>query len=233
MARKLVLFHMHHPKWYAVFNAMVNVFVKGLPFATLSWWDGGLWMTGAVNAQQSALYAVMNIMNFFASLVAGMMMYLFFLGIWQVIKLLVCDYKKVNIHVHIFGIIIRLGSKKIMRSGDSEAIKALSLYRESIELRKEKIDHGKMKEDDRRRERDEWNLQYAKEERDRQRRNAADSRYAAETNYRKARSGGGLFTSAADEAERGRKNMEDAYYYEEQVAREEKRIAELEKRLRK
>ena len=233
MARKLVLLHMKHPNWYVFLNALVNIFVKGLPFTIYCWLDGSIWLTGGMNSSQSALYGVMNVMLFFMSFLAGMMMYLFFLGMWQLFKLLTCSYKKVNIRVHIFGIIIRLGRKKILESGDKEAIEALEIYDEAVEIREEKIYQGKVKADNRRREKDERDLEFAKEQRDWQRRHAADSEYAAEVNYRKARNGGGWFTSAEEEAKEGNKNMQNAHYHREQAAREEQRIAELERRLRK
>ena len=53
MARKLVLLHMHHPKLYAFLNALVNIFVKGLPFTIYFWFsDTSMWVTNGENAAQ-------------------------------------------------------------------------------------------------------------------------------------------------------------------------------------
>lgn len=233
MARKLVLMHMHHPKLYAFLNALVNIFVKGLPFTLLFLLDGDFWITGGENAVQGVINGALNVVLFFMFFLVGMGSYLFLLGIWQIIKLIAFDYKRVNIHIHIFGIIIKLGRNKILESGDAEAIDALYFHEECVENRKERIYRGKDYAAERRREKDEANLRYAKEEYERNKQKAEYAQASADNHYRKASNGGGLFTSAREEAERGSKDMKDVSYYNSEAARREQEIADLERRLGK
>lgn len=234
MARKLVLLHMHHPKLYAFLNALVNIFVKGLPFTIYFWFsDTSMWVTNGENAAQSAINGVMNIIIFFMSFLMGMFTYLLFLGIVQFIKLIACSYKRVNIHIHILGIIIKLGRSKILDSGDKEAIDALYFHEECAENRKERIYRGKEYAAERKRESQEEELICAKEDFEWQKRHAEDAKASADNHYKNAREGGGWFTSASEEAELGSKAMKDVHYYEGEAARREQEIADLERRLGK
>lgn len=234
MAKKLVLLHMHHPRLYAFLNALVNVFVKGLPCAFYFLiTDSVHWSSNSKNILEIAADCFLNVIMFFMTIIMGMMGYLVLLATIQIIKLFACNYKRVNIHIHIFGIIIRLGRKKILESGDTESIKALRLYEKATEKRREKIRRGKDNAEERRRERDERDLQYAQEEYERQKRYAEGYKASAERNFKKAKEGGGIFTSAEEERRQGSKNEKNANWHNQQAAREEQKIEDLKRKLGK
>ena len=156
---------MHHRKLYVFLNVLINIFVKELPFTIYFLFsDTSIWVINGENAVQSAVNGVMNVIIFFMSFLMGMFTYLFFLGMVKLIKLISCSYNRVNIHIHILGIIIKLGRNKILDSGDKEEIDALYFHKECAENRKERIYRGKEYAEERKRECQEEELKRVKED---------------------------------------------------------------------
>lgn len=233
MAEKLVKLHSNNPKTYEFLNALVDIAVKGIPFfimILLS--NSSTWMHGE-NAEQSVVAVVMNIILFFMTYVMGMCTYLFLLLVVQIFKLFACKYKRVIIHIRVFDLIIKFNRKKIRESGDADALRALSFHDSKLDERANKIDIGKDNAFQRRRERDEQNLEYAKQNFDREQSDAEYYEKRAEYRYKSARNGDGIFTTAEEKRKQAGKDLDTSNWHSENAERERQRIENLERRLRK
>ena len=96
--------------------------------------------------------AMMFITGVIASFLGGILCYFLILFVVQLFKLFFCTYKKVNIHFHIFDIIIKLGQKKLFTSEDMDY---LDEHEYNIRVRKNKIYDRKERAYQRQQQRDE------------------------------------------------------------------------------
>lgn len=161
---------------------------------------------------------------------ASIMFYFIILGIVQIVKLFFCAYKPLVIHVRIFDILIKLGERKLFTSEDYDLLEE---HKYNNAVRKNKVSDGRQRAYENKQARQEEELKYRKEEFERNKEKAEYYRDSAEAGYESARKGGGFFTTAEEKRKQASKDLDTANMYAQDAARDEQRIAELERRLGK
>ena len=152
------------------------------------------------------------------------------MAVSQLIKLFLCTYKRVIIHIRIFDIIIKIGKKKLFTSED---MNLLDEHEYNIQARKNKIYEGKEYAYERKEAQQEDELRRRKEQFERKKCDAEYYRDRAETGYEDARRGDGIFTTAEEKRKRAGEDLDIADRHAKQAAYEEQRIAKLERKLGK
>lgn len=226
LASKLLLLESKHKYLYEFLNAIFDCLLKAIPifiymFVTMN--DDII----GTNVIQNFIYTSISV---FAMYLVAIISYLFILVIIQVIKLCLCTYKGLVIHVRIFDILIKLGEKKLFTSEDYDLLEE---HKCNIVARKEKIYNRRKKAYEKKKVRQEEELKYRKSELQYNKEKAEDYRYSAKAEYESARRGDGLFATAEEKRKRAAKDIDNAKWYKEQAAREEERISELERKLGK
>ena len=161
---------------------------------------------------------------------ASIMFYFIILGIVQIVKLFFCAYKPLVIHVRIFDILIKLGERKLFTSEDYDLLEE---HKYNNAVRKNKVSDGRQRAYENKQARQEEELKYRKEEFERNKEKAEYYRDSAEAGYESARKGAGFFTTAEEQRKQASKDLDTANMYAQDAARDEQRIAELERRLGK
>jgi len=213
---------------YNLLNTIFDLLIKPIP---LFFW---VVSTNSYNifAGSNAIQRTFSIFfGLIGAYFAAIIFYLILLLVIQIFKLFLCTYKPLVIHFRVFDIIIRLSSKKILKSNDKEVIELLYEHEDLVEARKEKRENGKSKAYERKKERDMRELEYAQQEYARAKESAERNRSSAEYNYKKAREGGTLFSSAEAKREEARRDDEraaydeqNARYYEEKMRAKERAL---------
>lgn len=216
----------NHKRTYEFLNAVFDILIKSLPIF--------IWMLvtnrDLFYGENVIQKGIMFITGIIAAFIGGILGYLFILLMIQLFKLFFCTYKKVNIHLRIFDVIIKLGKKKLYTSEDMDF---LDEHEYSTQVRKDKVYDGKDRAYQKQQQRDEDALKYRKEQFEREKRDAEYYRDRAEAGYKDARNGDGFFTTAEEKRKNAGKDLDTATWHAQQASYEEQKIADLERKLGK
>ena len=225
MAKSLLKLEMNKPKLYAFLNALADILVKPIPIFIWMLYENSYQFGTGENVIQNVIIGIMNVIGAF---LASIMAYGMILLVIQIIKLFVCTYKPLVIHIRIFDIVIKLYSHSIRNGKDMELKNYLNQHEMIVKDRKEKRGQKVSDAKTRKRQRDMEDLEYA-------RKNFAESkdradRYirSAEANFDHARNG--VFFTEQSRAD-GKRDLSNATYEEEMAARELERIRSKERAL--
>ena len=234
MAEKLIRLHVNHPKTYEFLNALVDIAVKGIPFFILILLnsDSSAWVHGE-NAAQRVIAAGINVILFFLSYIMGMAAYLLMQVIVQVIKLFVCSYKKLVIHIRVFDLIIKSQAKKIKQGTNDELCYLYYRHVDMLWERDARISVGIEKANRRQQEKDVRNLEYAKKQYERHQSDAEYYRNRADGKFESARRGDGLFTTAEEKRKQAGRDLDSANFHSQTAEEERRQIENLERKLGK
>ncbi len=223
---KLLRLEHNHKIIYGLLNALFDVLIKALPiFAYLLYKGGYIFGWGPIIPK--ALGPVQYITATYLLSILGYIALLLFVAIF---KMLFGIYPLVNIHIRIFNIIIRLGQNKLYTDED---YKFMSEHEGIIEARENNIRIAKDKAYQIKRKFDEKDLNSMKKDL-KYRKEAADSYYEhAMDHYEDARRGDSFFFTAEEKKEMGDSALKTAEFHEWQADYDKKRIAKLERKLRK
>ncbi len=228
MAERLLRLEHKSKFLYNLLNTIFDLLIKPIP---LFFW---VVSTNSYNifAGSNAIQRTFSIFfGLIGAYFAAIIFYLILLLVIQIFKLFLCTYKPLVIHFRVFDIIIRLSSKKILKSNDKEVIELLYEHEDLVEARKEKRENGKSKAYERKKERDMRELEYAQQEYARAKENAQRSRDSADYNYQKAREGGTVFSSAETKREEAKRDDRRAEYYEQDAKYYEEKMRAKERAL--
>ena len=213
---------------YNLLNTIVDILVKPIPIFLfmLLFKNGDLLALG--NRLQNTVFFVFGVIGIYLS---AIMVYLIFLLVVQIVKLFVCTYKPLVIHFRVFDVIIRLSRKKIIRENDRELNSLLYDHECIVRERMERREGGRERAYERKRQRDMEDLEYAQREYERAKDSAQWHRASAEHNYKKAKEGGTLFSSAETKRKEAGRDLQraiydeqDAEYYKEKMRAKERAL---------
>lgn len=127
---------------YNLLNTILDLIIKPIPiFVLISFTFASNIFVGS-NIIERIIYGGIGIV---LSGVMAIAFYVILLLIIQILKLFFCVYKPLVIHFRIFDIIIKLSSKKILKSNDEDIIELLYEHNKIVEARKEKRENSKLK----------------------------------------------------------------------------------------
>lgn len=226
LASKLLRLEHNHKFWYEVLNGLFDILIKPIPLFIY-------FLMSDTNTSYGENIIQKGLTGFFSAIgayIAAIMFYLMYQAIVQIIKLFFCTYKRLIIHVRIFDILIYLGKKKLFTSEDMEFYDE---HQYNTGARKNKIANGKDNAYQRQRERDEQNLEYAKKNLEREKQDAEYYGARADSGYKSARNGDGIFTTAEEKRKQAGKDLDTSNWHSGNAERERQRIENLERKLGK
>lgn len=229
LANKLTRLHVNHPKTYEFLNFIFDILIKPIPIAVWVYCSNNVNPVHE-NAIQAVLYTSAAVLG---SYLGGIMFYLIYQGTVQIIKLFVCTYKRLVIHVRVFDIWIKLFQGMIREKGTPQDIAYLSDHQKILLERYNKRETGKQRAYARQEERDIQNLEYAKQNFEREQRDAEYYRDRAEDGYESARKGDGIFTTADEKRKQAGKDLDNSLWHSQMAEEERRRIERLERKLGK
>ncbi|GEM_PF-2948735 len=115
----------------------------------------------------------------------------------------------------------------------SEDMDFLDEHEYNTQVRKDKVYDGKDRAYRRQQQRDEDALKYRKEQFEREKRAAEYYRDRAEAGYKDARNGDGFFTTEEEKRKNAGKDLDTATWHAQQASYEERKTADLERKLGK
>lgn len=226
LTAKLLRLEHNHKYLYGFLNALFDILIKPIPiFIYFLVTDRDMFYEE--NVMQKALMGFFSVIGAY---IAAIMFYFIILGIIQIVKLFFCTYKRLVIHVRVFDVLIKLGEKILFTDEDYDLLEE---HKYNIAVRKNKVFDGRQRAYENKQTRQEEELKYRKEEFERNREKAENYRESAEAGYESARKGDGFFTTAEEKRKQAGRDLDTANMYAQDAARDEQRIAELERRLGK
>lgn len=226
LAAKLLRLEHNHKNLYGFLNALFDILIKPIPiFIYMIMTDRNLFY--GENVIQKAIIGFFGVIGAY---LASIMFYFIILGIIQIVKLFFCTYKPLVIHVRIFDILIKLGEKKLFTSEDYDLLEE---HKYNNAVRKNKVSDGRQRAYENKQARQEEELRYRKAEFERNKEKAEYYRDSAQAGYESARKGDGFFTTAEEKRKQASRDLDTANMYAQDAARDEQRIAELERKLGK